>query len=254
MSSTPALSLIVPVHNRRRYLRTAVESALREKVEGLEILVVDDGSTDGSLDTIQGLPVTCLRLASRRRGVAVARNAGICEARGSIIGFLDSDDVLAEGGLRRRLTALAESPAESAVGGCIAGIVDGEGRLLGSADEVLFGRPVAAPPFLTWEFFAGGGFFPVPLWLYLFRREFLERLGPLDESLNIADDLDLLLRAVRVQPIPVLPAPVAYYRAHDAQLSKQSLSSGITWSSRTKAEWLLVRRSHGLQDALCAAT
>lgn len=91
---TPAVSVIIPSHNRERYLSRAIRSVLEQTHRDFELLVVDDGSTDNTRATVASLAdsrIRYLRL-SRNRGAACARNRGVAESRGEYVAFLDSDD------------------------------------------------------------------------------------------------------------------------------------------------------------------
>lgn len=92
----PLISLVIPVYNAEKYLKQTIESALNQSYENFEINAVDDGSTDQSFSILQGFADPRLRLFRKKNGgVSSARNAGIREAKGEYICFLDTDDVLA---------------------------------------------------------------------------------------------------------------------------------------------------------------
>ncbi len=87
----PIVSVIIPVYNREQYIEEAIRSVLDQHYEPVEIVVVDDGSTDGTPEILSHFPNTT-RITQANRGVAAARNTGISRAAGSYIAFLDSDD------------------------------------------------------------------------------------------------------------------------------------------------------------------
>ncbi|MCM0083341.1 glycosyltransferase family 2 protein [Geomonas sp. Red32] len=91
---TPEISVIIPLYNKERYVQRAVNSVLEQSLAPLEVVVVDDGSTDGSAEAVAALgPDQRLRLVSQRnQGVSAARNRGVAEARGRFVAFLDADD------------------------------------------------------------------------------------------------------------------------------------------------------------------
>jgi len=91
----PLVSIIMPVYNASKYLEQAVQSALNQTYENIELIVVDDGSTDDSLSILKQIKDDRLRVYSQlNQGACVARNRGIGEAKGVFVKFLDSDDVL----------------------------------------------------------------------------------------------------------------------------------------------------------------
>jgi glycosyltransferase involved in cell wall biosynthesis len=107
---TPLLSVVIPVWNRRRLVCDAIDSALAQRPGRIEVIVVDDGSTDGTADEVErlyGARVHVVRLP-RRSGVAAARNAGVRVATGELLAFLDSDDVWLPGKLDAELRILAQ--------------------------------------------------------------------------------------------------------------------------------------------------
>lgn len=210
------LSVVVPAYNAGGFLRTAVDSLLAEGLPGLEILVVDDGSTDGSAEALAPLPVRLIR--QKNRGEASARNAGVRAASSPFVTFLDADDVLTPGALSSRLRFLSERPEESAAGGLPSRLIDEEGRV---AAEV-FARMAAKHAFplrLSGSFYRSGAFFPVSCSLYIYRREVFDRVGLYDESLPAAPDCDFHFRLLKSAEIPVLKVPVFDRRLHGSNLS-----------------------------------
>ncbi len=229
----PSVSLIVPVFNRRVFLRPAVESLLREGIDSLEILVVDDGSTDGALEEVEDLPVTCLR-PTGNHGVSFARNIGLQAAHGEWIAFLDSDDILAAGGLRWRLEWAAKNPGEGAVGGVVAGNIDALGRALPRLHS-----PYCPPEYLTLDYLQPGRRVVMHCGLYLYRRELLRRVGFFDEKLAVGEDQDFNLRVLKCSAIRMFQRPVFFYRVHS-----DSLTAGHD-QRKLAATIALVHFSHG---------
>jgi glycosyltransferase involved in cell wall biosynthesis len=105
-----AVSVIIPCYNGAPYLREAIDSALRQTAPPLEILVVDDGSTDGSAEIAASYGPPVRLLSGKNRGVCLARNWGIEEAKGDWVAFLDADDVWEPEKLRRQLEVSAADP------------------------------------------------------------------------------------------------------------------------------------------------
>src|SRR5262245_47409787 len=86
------VSVLVPTYNRSKLVRRAVESALAQSYRRLEVLVVDDGSSDDTRQVIEGMDPRVRYIRQANAGVSAARNRGIAEARGEFVAFLDSDD------------------------------------------------------------------------------------------------------------------------------------------------------------------
>ncbi|HEY8600249.1 MAG TPA: glycosyltransferase [Thermomicrobiales bacterium] len=109
VSNTPTVSVIIPVYNGARYLTEAIESVLAQTDPPLEIIVVDDGSTDGSAAIAAAFPAVHL-ISQPNRGVATARNVGIAAARGELIAFLDQDDLWLPGKLHAQVARHVAEP------------------------------------------------------------------------------------------------------------------------------------------------
>jgi glycosyltransferase involved in cell wall biosynthesis len=123
----PRVSVIIPTWNRAGLVRTAIESALEQNYPHLEVLVVDDGSTDATEDVVKsfGAPVRYIRQANA--GAASARNRGIREATGDLVAFLDSDDLFLPGKLQEQVQYFEQRPATVLVY-CWFSILDEAGR------------------------------------------------------------------------------------------------------------------------------
>ena len=122
------LSVVIPTWNRARLVCEAVESVLRQEGGDLEVIVVDDGSTDGTADAIErrfGKSVKLLRMATRS-GVGAARNEGVCQATGDLLSFLDSDDLWLPGKLKAELDVLERFPDAEAIVSDSRFLVDGQ--------------------------------------------------------------------------------------------------------------------------------
>lgn len=112
MPSPPLVSVIIPTYNYAHFLPEAVHSVLRQRADNLdvEIIVVDDGSTDNTPEVARTLRRDIVYIRQEKSGVSTARNVGIQKARGDYVVFLDADDVLMEGVLANHLDVFAEHP------------------------------------------------------------------------------------------------------------------------------------------------
>jgi glycosyltransferase involved in cell wall biosynthesis len=179
MTSVAAtVSVIVPVFNGERYLEEALRSAVDQSLPPFEVIVVDDGSTDASLEIAEriGDPVRCLR--QENAGVAAARNRGLSAATGEFIAFLDHDDLWPSEKLEVQVAALEANPEVDVVSGrmrVIGGTLPGREWSGKGSREALAGAHLTAT---------------------LMRRSVFERTGLLDEKIgHAADDLEWLVRA-----------------------------------------------------------
>jgi len=108
--TTPGISLIIPVYNGGRYLREAIDSVLNQTVKPREFIIVDDGSTDDSLQIARSYGSTLKIIAQPNGGTAAARNRGLAEADQPLIAFLDNDDRFVPQKLQRQVQCLAQHP------------------------------------------------------------------------------------------------------------------------------------------------
>ncbi|HET7010124.1 MAG TPA: glycosyltransferase [Anaerolineales bacterium] len=205
------VSVIVPAYNQDRYLAAAVESALAQTHAELEVIIVDDGSTDQTAAIAHGFTDRRVRILSQdNRGLPAARNAGIDGSWGRFITFLDADDLFLPNKISLLLDALQMSPE----GGLAAGQaipIDEAGQPAGT----LFDRGL---PEDGADLLLGN---PLHVGSVLLRRSWLETVGGFDESLHSYEDWDLWLRLARAGcPMRWIAQPVSLYRFHSRQMTR----------------------------------
>jgi glycosyltransferase involved in cell wall biosynthesis len=200
---TPFVSVIVPVSNGERFLAEALESVLQQGHRPLEIVVVDDGSTDGTAAVVRRFGERVRYVHQLHRGAPAARNQGVRVASGNVIAFLDADDLWAEDKLAVQLPLLQADRELQ--------IILGHTQLLRRAgtegEKTAFqpwGEPRLAPS-------VGSA---------IVRREAFECVGVFDETQQYCDDVDWFLR-VRESGVGmwVHPEVVLYYRRHEANIT-----------------------------------
>ena len=115
LSTSPKVTVVIAAYNAEKFIRQTLESALAQSLNDIEVIVVDDGSTDGTqsiLSSFSNCRLTVLRQANG--GVSAARNAGLTAARAPYVFFLDADDLLLRDSLSRMVTALEQAPQHTA--------------------------------------------------------------------------------------------------------------------------------------------
>ncbi len=173
----PIATVVVPVFNGARFLAQALDSALAQDAQPIEVIVVDDGSSDDSAEIAASREVLVVR--QQQRGVAVARNVGIAASRSPIVALLDQDDLWLPSKLRRQIDALLSRPEHVSL----------------TLQEYFLEPPLtAAPPWMRPEMLEAPhvGWGPSCL---AFRRETFERVGEFDERYRQASDADWIARA-----------------------------------------------------------
>jgi glycosyltransferase involved in cell wall biosynthesis len=203
----PLVSVIMPAFNASRFIDEAIASVLGQTLSDLELLVVDDGSTDGTLQVMRSCADPRLRILTQvNRGPSAARNLSLLHMRASqYVAFLDADDRWDPEKLTRQ-TAYMEADPTCAVVGCLMRYVSSTGRALGVSGELLDDHLQALV--------SRGEHFPFPLSSFLVRRRAIERTGGFDESLRGAEDMDLLARLCQVGTVICLPEVLGAYRIH----------------------------------------
>lgn len=220
------VSIIIPCHNREPYIKEAIESALYQRGAEIEVVVIDDASTDGSWDVIKsfGNMIRALRLPTNR-GVSAARNVGIKSARGTFVRFLDSDDRLPLGCISPHFARSRYlSPSQILVGD--AGSINEEGLLIdpygyGYANAVDDGQIINRQTMIS---------FVMPAVLPLFPLAMLLEVGGFNESLSIGEDHEMALRLDAKGCSFVRIAEVVYQvREHrNPRLSRAKSAKGYT--------------------------
>jgi len=214
----PLISVIIPAYNARTFISAAVESVLAQTHPAVEVIVVDDGSTDRTLDALAAFQGRIRSLRQPNRGPAAARNAGLALAGGEYVMFLDADDWILPDKLRRQVACLAGSPAVGWVF-CDVVYVDRSGRHLFRASErFAYARRARLDGDLFSELLPGNF---IPVHAPLFRRRCLAEVGLFDEDPRLigVEDWDLLLRLSVSAPAAYIPDVLAACVLHPGSLS-----------------------------------
>jgi glycosyltransferase involved in cell wall biosynthesis len=224
------VSVIVPVYNGERYLAEALDSIAPSDPALVEVVAVDDGSTDSSARIVESRSAVRW-VAQEHRGLPAARNRGLAAAAGDTIAFLDADDRWTDGKLRRQLDLLDRHPAVDIVLGMTR-------RMWAAADGLARREPVLGPPELALSFGAA-----------LVRRAVFARIGVFDESFTFCDDWDWFMRARELGvTIGVHSDVTLLYRRHDGNMTNDRETGNRFFAKVLRSS--LARRRHGGGDAL----
>ncbi|MCP4686882.1 MAG: glycosyltransferase family 2 protein [Desulfobacterales bacterium] len=223
----PLVSVIIPVFNGERYLAEALESVRRQAHRPLEIIVVDDGSADGSARIARETPgVRCIRQANQ--GAGAARNTGLAAAGGDLLALLDADDLWPANKLAVQVACLQKDPDLQ--------IVMGQTQILkrGPADEKRAVFQKFARPWLATQ-----------VGCALFRADMVSLVGPFATDMTYGEDLDWFLRvSERGAPRRIIPEVTLYYRWHGENMC-QGKSPGELGYTRAIKRSLDRRRKEG---------
>ena len=240
MRSAPAVSVVIPTRDRRRLLARTLGSVLAQRDVELEVVVVDDGGSDGTAAALAALDEPRLRVVRNdaATGVSAARNAGARTAAGGWLAFCDDDDLWAPDKLARQLTAADAVPG---AGWAYAGAV-----AIDAGDRVVAGYPAPAPVVLC-ATLEHRNEVPAGSSNVLVRTELFHDVGGVDATLHHLGDWDLWLRLARATPAAAAPDPLVAYRLH---AGNQTLGvSGIVDEARTLArrhradvDWVALHR------------
>ena len=207
------VSVVIPTYNRADFVREAIASVLRQDYPAIELIVVDDGSRDGTAAVVSGFGPAVQYLWQENRGVSAARNRGGAASSGDLIAFLDSDDLWLPGKVSAQV-AYFEANAEAQA--C-------------HTDEIWIRRGVRVNERRIhhkhggWQFLASLPRCLISPSAIMMRRTLWDRLGGFDESLPVCEDYDLWLRLTAVEPVGFLPERLVIKRGgHADQLSRRT--------------------------------
>lgn len=218
----PLISVIMPAYNARPYLDQAIRSVLEQDYPHIELIVVDDGSTDGTPELAEQFGERVRVMRQKNAGPAAARNRGIAASRGELIAFLDADDVWLPGKASMQVRYLQDHPE--------VGMVYGDFKHWSAQPDGTF----PTPPLLISQKAPNAIFCEHSGWIYtallfdnvvhiitaMLRRSVTDKIGGLDESLPTGEDYDFWLRISRQFRADKLDCTIAYYREHASGITK----------------------------------
>lgn len=210
----PLISIIIPAFNSKKFIDETIASVLNQSYSNFEVIVVDDGSTDGQRDCLfrwcnSDARIRCIYKSNQ--GVSVARNTGFNHSIGAYIAFLDADDVWMPDNLSVKLLKFKSGDF---------GLVHSDGYLMdensNSKEGIMFGREgKLLKNMLKWD----GTQVPGPSSI-LVRREVIHKIGLFDTNLSTSADHDFFLRVASKFNIGRVPSPTWKYRLHSENMHR----------------------------------
>ncbi|MEH2234977.1 CHAT domain-containing protein [Nostoc sp.] len=230
---SPLISIVIVNYNRESYLREAIASVLAQTWQDFELLIWDDGSTDGSVAIAHEYAQQDGRVRvfqAHHQGVAAACKAAINLTSGAYIGLVDSDDILAPTALAKTATVLNSHPETGFVYTDYLNI-DQEGKVIGYSHrcDIPYSKERLLVDFMTFHF-------------RLIRRSVYDQVGGVNKSFHSAEDYDLCLRLSEVAQVRRVKEPLYLYRIHSQSISTTRKKEQILWSGKAIAQALWRRR------------
>jgi glycosyltransferase involved in cell wall biosynthesis len=202
-SNSPLVSIVTPSFNQAHFLESTIHSVLDQDYPNIEYILVDGGSTDGSLEIIRRYSDRLAWWVSEKdRGQTDAINKGFARAKGEILAWLNSDDTYENNAVGEAVAFLLDQPAVGLVYGN-ANFIDETGRIIGHF-------PAAQTSYRRLR----RGYVHIPQQSAFWRADLWRKVGPLDPSFYFAMDYDLWVRLAALAPIQYVPRLWANFRLH----------------------------------------
>lgn len=216
MAAYPLVTIVTPSYNQARFLEETIQSVLSQEYPNLEYIIIDGGSTDGSLEIIKKYADQLAWWVSEPdHGQTDAINKGFARAHGEILAWLNSDDTYLPGAVRQAAEFIQDNPQVGLVYGD-ANLVDEDGNILGPFPS----RQTDYQRLLR-------GYVHIPQQTTFFRADLWHKLGPLDPSFYFAMDYDLWVRIAKIAPLRYHPRLWANFRLHHS--GKTSYADDRCW-------------------------
>ncbi len=214
MSTEPLVSVLMPTYRRAAYIGEAVASILGQTFSDWELIVIDDGSDDGTEAVVCGVTDPRVRLLRQQhRGISAALNTGLAAARGRLVARLDSDDIWLPDMLETQVAALDRVP-EACLSYARGQAMSTTGALL----QDVWGLPLHYPGDAFRSMVLGDSTCNITV---VVRRACLDRAGSFDESMQTGEDWDMWLRVSRHGQFVFTDRVLARFRRHGEQISER---------------------------------
>lgn len=236
------ISVIIPMRNAEAFIRSAIESVLAQRGVELEVIVVDDGSTDQSVELVRAMndPRVCI-VPGPRTGISDAFNTGLAAARGEFVARCDADDLYPPARLAEQAKMLESKDDFGAICGYIS-TISRSGKLIAEQNTKHVAEDV------TDELRRGVG--RSHMCAYLYRASVLREIGGCRSYFVTAEDADLQFRLAEVTRVWYEPKPAYLYRLHDASITHVQHSAERAFFESMAREFQMQRQSSGKDDLM----
>lgn len=204
------ITVVIPVYNAENYLKPTIESILNQTYKNVEIIAVDDGSSDLSVDIIQSFAGRVALIQQQNVGPAAARNRGVAAAKGEWIAFLDADDLWESDKLEKQMQSIADCEWSYTDIRFMGGVNDGK-------RDSYFSEKLSGNIFIN---LISKNFISTSS--VLIRRTVFNEVGGFDVALRTIEDWDFWIRIARHYSIAYVPLPLVRYRIHSVSSSRNS--------------------------------
>jgi len=239
------VSVVIPCYNHAQFLAQAVESVLPQSYSNFEIIVVDDGSTDGTAEVVRSYSPMHY-VYQENAGRSAARNTGLRHGRGKFLVFLDADDRLLPHALEAGVGCMREHPECAFVSGHCR-VIDSNGAILPSPRQ----RCVKREHYL--QLLRRGSYIWCPA-VALFRRKVFDFVHGFDPTLGAGEDYDLYLRVTKDFPVYSYDRVIAEYRQHRFNTSRDVTVMQRAALAVHRAQWDFVKANSRYREAYDAGT
>jgi len=232
--------VIIPVYNAEKFIKETIESVLEQTYQDFEIIIIDDGSTDKSAEVIKSFDdKRIIYTYQKNQGVSATRNIGILKSNGEYIALLDHDDLWLPEKLERQIPILESNSNVGLVySDCY--IIALNGNILGRNFKDHRPHRGKVLPDLFLDNF-------IPCLTAVIRKNILNHTKFFNPELSIAEEYDLFLRIARSYEIEYIDLPLAEYRIHETNFSKDAVSAYEEENTLVKT---FLERHPGLRDVL----
>jgi glycosyltransferase involved in cell wall biosynthesis len=225
--ANPLISVVMPVHNALPFLDESIISILGQTLSDFEFVILDDASTDGSVEALRQWSLRDKRIhlyeGKKQLGVSRSSNAVVAKARAPIVARMDADDIAHPERLRRQWSIIQGRPDVAVVGSLCNGI-DASGREVRPRDR--------------WRLVRRSAYIPFPHGSVMFRREMFDQVGGYDERSDGGEDQDLFLRMAACGRVLTLPEVLYSYRYHSSNVTLFNGKRAVTYNHSTNGDAL----------------